>query len=177
MNGEWLLCPQLDTSIPKRNLSQINIVNFPLSLKAQVHRLKIFQKLPMLYETLWWHHKLAISLSGNEAEPFSTQQIKRVSIHLYTAYFLYNAFIPNFSYTTLYTIVCKKMTSLWFSYTNHIPKPIFTTAFGFVFWKIPNTYQLLWHIPVIYHSSKLLICLRWCQESFWLKNYIILLDT
>ncbi len=107
-----------------------------------------------------------------------TENKKGQYMSLYS-FFSYNTCIPNFSYTTLYTVVCEKMTFLWISYTNHIPKPIFTalyTAFGFVFWQILNTYQLLWHTPVIYHSTNILICLRWCGESFWLKNYIILLD-
>ncbi len=105
---------------------------------------------------------------------FGPQQIKR-SVYVFIR-LLYNAGLLHFSYTTLYTVVCENMTFLRLWYTNLIPKPIFTTTIGFVFWQIPNTYQLLLHILVIYHSSKILICLRWCWESFWLKNYIILLD-
>ncbi len=93
----------------------------------------------------------------------SDEALPKKGLCLYKA-FLYNSCIPDLSYTTLYTVVCKKKTFLWLSYTNHIPKPVVTklyTAIGFFYWWIPNTYQSLWHIPGLYHSSKILIYLRW----------------
>ncbi len=54
---------------------------------------------------------------------------KKRSVYIFIQLFLYNTCIPNFSYTTLYTVVCKKMTLLYF------------------------------HIPIIYRSPSLPLCI------------------
>ncbi len=102
-----------------------------------------------------WLHAL-ISLSW-------PHHSKKRSLDNFIRLFLYYAFIPIFSYTILYTVVCEKDFSMTFTYQSHVKTCIYHIVYC-IWLFLTNTKHIPigWCIPVIYCSLNILICLRWC---------------
>ncbi len=77
--------------------------------------------------------------------PSSSTQQKKLPIHLYMA-FLYNSCIPDLSYTTLYTVVCKKNDfSMTFMYQSFTKTHIYRIVYCIWLFLLTNTK----HIPIV----------------------------
>ncbi len=97
-----------------------------------------------------------------------TRQKKGCYTSLY-GFFSCNTDIPKISYTTLYTVIWKRMTFLWLSYTNQIPSPKFTKLYTAFKNFLTNTE----HIPISLTYTRLIPFLKNIDLS--LVTWIVIL--